>query len=368
MLTQKDGFHLEMKWCIGHSVLQLVIYKMDSEGVLMCIRFLSLVLLISVSPINSRAENPPGENQRSLQSPVEAVHSRHQAMRDVDEIGRRNVGCNRGIANWYSLDRQIAMGKEYSTRVEATAKLLVDPEVTQYISSIGQNLVRNSDAQVPFTIKVIDSEDVNAITLPGGVVYIDTGLIFAAETEAELAGVMAHEIAHVTACHAARGRTRAHLASLASFSITMVGGPIAYAAYQSTSIAKPLAFLRFSRNFESEADFLAVQYMYRAGYDPLALPTFFERVKAMEHTNPRAIARLFQTHPQTADRIRRTQREIDTLLPPQATYKVDTSEFEAIKERLSRLQNRMRFQNAGHPSLRRAPAKDDSATQIRFQR
>jgi predicted Zn-dependent protease len=116
------------------------------------------------------------------------------------------------------MDRQIAMGKEYSTRVEATAKLVEDPEVTQYIGSIGQNLVRNSDAQVPFTIKVIDSEDVNAITLPGGVVYIDTGLIFAAETEAELAGVMAHEIAHVTACHAARGRTRAHLASLASFS------------------------------------------------------------------------------------------------------------------------------------------------------
>jgi len=327
----------------------------------MCIRIMSFILLISVLAIRSQAENPPDDNQRSSRAPAEAAQSRHRAMYNIDAIGRRNVGCNRGIGNWYSLDRQIAMGKQNSTRVEATAKLIEDPEVTHYIDGIGQNLVRNSDAQVPFTIKVIDSEDVNAITLQGGFVYIDTGLIFAAETEAELAGVMAHEIAHVAACHAARGRTRAHLANLASFSMTMVGGPIVYAAYQSMTIVKPLTFLKFSRTFESEADFLAIQYMYRAGYDPLALPTFFERVKAMESSNPKAIARLFQTHPQTGDRIRRTQAEIDTLLPPQAAYKVDTSEFEAIKERLFRLQNRTRIENANHPTLRRAPAGADSA-------
>jgi predicted Zn-dependent protease len=332
---------------------------MGKNGVQMCIRILSLTLLISVSSIGSRAEKPAGENQRSSPAPHEAVQSRRQAMRNIDAIGRRNVGCNRGIGNWYSLDRQIAMGKENSTRVEATAKLVEDPEVTKYIDSIGQNLVRNSDAQVPFTIKVIDSGDLNAITLPGGFVYIDTGLILAAETEAELAGVMAHEIAHAAACHAARGRTRAQLASLASFSMTMVGGPIAYAAYQSMAIVKPLTFLKFSRTFESEADFLAIQYMYRAGYDPLALTTFFERVKAMESGNPKAIARLFQTHPQTGDRIRRTQAEIDTLLPPKVAYKVDTSEFEAVKERLFRLQNRIGIQNANHPSLRRAPVEGD---------
>jgi predicted Zn-dependent protease len=275
----------------------------------------------------------------------------------MDAIGTRNVGCGRGIGNWFSLERQIAMGKQYSSQVESTSKMLSDPEVTAYVNRIGQSLVRNSDSQVPFTIKVIDSDDINAFALPGGFFYVDTGLIDAAEDEAELAGVMAHEIAHVAACHAARGRTRGQLMNLATLPMMMIGGPIGYVAYEGLNIAKPFTFLKFSRKFELEADYLAIQYMYKAGYDPQALTAFFERVKSLEKHKQNALARAFETHPQTKDRILKTQEEIDTLLPPESEYTVDTSDFEAIKDRLNRLENHHRKDNGGHPTLKRHPSE-----------
>ena len=289
-------------------------------------------------------------------------HHDYRNIRDIDAIGIRNAGCRRGFGNWYSLERQVEMGKEYANRIEATAKLITDPSVTEYVNRVGQALVRNSDARVPFTIKVIDSDEVNAVALPGGFFYIDSGLITAADTEAELAGVMAHEIAHVAACHVARGRTRAQLLGMASMSMTMLGGPVALAAYQALSVARPLSLLRFSRKFESEADFLGVQYMYRAGYDPQALPAFFERLRGSENEKPGAFARAFATHPQTADRIERTQEEIEELLPAQIQYKVDTSDFQAVKLRIYQLQNRLTLQNRKPSLLRRAPSDSDTAT------
>lgn len=278
------------------------------------------------------------------------------SIRDINAVGDRNVGCGRGFGNWYSLERQIAMGRDYSERVESTSKMVSDPDVTEYINRIGQNLVRNSDALVPFTIKVIDSDDVNAFALPGGFFYIDSGLILAADNEAELAGVMAHEIAHVAACHAARGRTRSQLMNLASLPMMMVGGPIGYIAYEGMTVATPLTFFKFSRKFEAEADFLGVQYMYKAGYDPQALTAFFEKVKALEKHRKSAVAKAFQTHPQTPDRIERTQAEISTLLPPQSEYKVDTSEFQDVKMRLNHLDGGLRLEKPHTgPTLRRRP-------------
>lgn len=281
------------------------------------------------------------------------------SIRDIDAIGLRNVGCRRGIGNWYSLEHQIAMGKEYASRIDTTAKMVTDPEVVDYINRLGQQLVRNSDAQVSFTIKVIDSDQVNAVALPGGFFYIDSGLITAADNEAELAGVMSHEIAHVAACHAARERTRGQWLGMASVSLTFVGGPIAYAAYESMSVARPLTLLRFSRKFESQADFMGAQYMYRAGYDPQALPTFFERIRAMEKGKSGAVARAFSTHPQTADRIARTQEEINDLLPAQAEYKVDSSDFEDVKARIYQLTGRIQSQPGGRAVLHRSPSSSD---------
>ena len=150
----------------------------------------------------------------------------------------------------------------------------------------------------------------------------------------------------------------------------MIGGPIGYAAYEGLTVAMPFTYMKFSRKFESEADFLAIQYMYKAGYDPQALTSFFERVKSLEKHKESAVARAFETHPQTRDRILKTQEEINTLLPPQAEYTVDTSEFEAVKERLNRLENHHRKDDVGRPTLKRRPAATtpaESATGSREQ-
>jgi len=239
---------------------------------------------------------------------------------------------------------------------------VTDPEITEYVNRIGQNLVRNSDAQVPFTIKVVDTDDINAFALPGGFFYVDSGLILAADNEAELAGVMSHEIAHVAACHLARENTRGQLMQLASIPLIFVGGGIGYAAQSLASMVIPMGFLRFARGFESEADFLGVEYLYKAGYDPQALSSFFEKIQAMEKHKPGTLAKTFETHPQTPDRIAKTQDEINTLLAPEPEYKLDTSEFEDIKERLARLENRHKIDNGhdGGPTLRRAASTSSS--------
>ena len=318
----------------------------------------SLAFAFSAIPLVSQVLHMTPDANPPLGGPPSSTVLRiyhDRGIRDIDAIGNRNIGCGRGIGNWYSLERQIAMGKQYSDQVEATSRLVKDPEVSGYINSIGQNLVRNSDSLVPFTIKVIESDDINAFALPGGFFYVDSGLILAADNEAELAGVMAHEIAHVAACHVARQNTRGKMMNMASIPLMMIGGPIGYAGYEALTIATPLTYFKFSRHFESEADFLGIQYMYKAGYDPQALTAFFEKIKSLERTKESKVVKAFRTHPQTPDRIEKTQSEINTLLPPQLEYKVDTSEFEDTKARLENLENRgrMRFQDATRPTLRR---------------
>ncbi len=308
--------------------------------------------------LSSQALHVMPDTQTSVNEPppTNAPRSYHDhSIRDIDAIGNRNIGCGRGIGNWYSLERQISMGKQYSDQVEATSKLVKDSEIKNYINALGQNLVRNSDSLVPFTIKVIESDDINAFALPGGFFYVDSGLILAADNEAELAGVMAHEIAHVAACHVARQNTRGKMMNMASIPFMMLGGPIGYAGYEALTIATPFTYLKFSRHFESEADFLGIQYMYKAGYDPQALTAFFEKIKSLERSKESKVVKAFRTHPQTPERIAKTQAEINTLLPPQLQYKVDTSEFEEAKSRLESLENqgRMRFQNANRPTLRK---------------
>jgi len=213
------------------------------------------------------------------------------------------------LANWYGVEKQVALGRHYAQRVEATVKLIQDPVITEYVNRVGQNIVRNSDAQVPFTIKVIDSDEINAFALPGGF-YVNSGLILAADEEAELAGVMAHEIGHVAACHAARENTRGNLLSLVSIPLILVGGPIGYAGYRAAGLALPVTFLHFSRAFEAEADYLGLKYMYKSGCDPNAFISFFGKVQAEEKKKPGALAKAFSTHPQTPDRVEKSQQEI----------------------------------------------------------
>jgi predicted Zn-dependent protease len=287
-------------------------------------------------------------------------------MKNIDAIGNRNVGCNKGMGNWYSLDKQVAMGRAYSQQVEHGAKMVQDPVVTEYINRLGQNLVRNSDAKVPFIIKVIDTDELNAFALPGGFFYVNSGLILAADNEAELAGVMAHEIGHVAACHVAREQTRSNIANLATIPLIFVPG--GWAVYEGTqaalSIGVPLTFMKFSRNFESEADFLGMEYMYKAGYDPQSFISFFEKVEALEKKNPGTLAKAFASHPMTPDRVAAAQQEMKTVLPARPEYIVDTSEFEDVKGRLASIENRHKVQNdkdnKDRPTLRRATADNPS--------
>ncbi len=255
---------------------------------------------------------------------------------DVRLIGQREIG---GGLNFYSLDREMALGRDLSKQVEATSKLITDPVVTEYVNRIGQNLVRNSDARVPFTIKVLDNEEVNAFALPGGFFYVDSGLILAADNEAELAAVMAHEIAHVAARHATKNMTKSEIWNLASIPLMFVGGPAGFAIAEVASIAIPMTFLKFSRDAEREADLLGLEYDYAAGYDPQAFVQFFEKLNADEKKKHSRLAKMFSTHPMNADRVAAAQNEIREYLPDRDSYVVDTSEFEQIKARLLSLDN-----------------------------
>ena len=221
---------------------------------------------------------------------------------DVEAIGNRNVG--KGV-DWYSIEHEIAMGKQYAQQVEMTSRMVDDPVVLEYVNRTGQNLVNNSDCKVPFTIKVIDTDDVNAMALPGGFFYVNSGLILRADEESELAGVMAHEIAHVCARHGTKNATKGDLMQLGMIPLMILlpGGWAGYGIYEGLQLAIPISFLKFSRNDEREADYLGLQYMYKAGYDPNAYITFFERILADEKRSPGSISKFFSDHPPTGDRI-----------------------------------------------------------------
>jgi beta-barrel assembly-enhancing protease len=251
---------------------------------------------------------------------------------DVSLIGKRRV--DRGV-NMYSFDQEQSMGRRMAEDIESGCRLLEDPIVNRYVNELGQRLARNSDVKIPLIIKVVDSDEVNALALPGGYFYVNTGLILAAQNEAELAAVMAHEIAHVAARHATRNMTKMQIWNLASIPLVFFGGPAAMAVRQVSSLAFPMSVMKFSRDAEREADLLGIEYEYASGYDPVAFVNFFERLRANEGKhNPNIVAKAFATHPMNRDRIDRAQKEIESMLPARDEYIVDTSRFVEIQARL----------------------------------
>ncbi len=296
----------------------------------------------------------------TLPSPGEALdpHIKPGSEDDVNAVGNRNIG-GRGMGNWYSVDWEIRNGKSYSMEIEKSAHLVTDPVVVEYVNRIGQNIVKNSDCKVPFTIKVIDSDEINAMALPGGFFYVNSGLIMAADEEAELAGVMAHETAHVCAHHAAREMTRMNYMQIGEVPLIIMtqGTWTGYGIYEAMQLAVPITFLQFSRIFESEADWLGLQYMYKAGYDPQAFVQFFEKIDALEKHKPGTLAKVFADHPQTPDRIAHSEDEIATIMPAKPDYVVTTSEFDDVKTRLARIENKRKINDpkgGNKPTLRRA--------------
>jgi beta-barrel assembly-enhancing protease len=251
---------------------------------------------------------------------------------DPSQIGNRDVG--KGL-NFYSLEKEMALGKQLAREVQRQAKIVDDPLIYEYVNRLGQNLVRNSDAKVPFTFQVIDNEVPNAFALPGGYVFVNTGLVELAEEEDELAGAMAHEIAHVAARHMTRRATKSEIASFASLPLSLLlGGWAGIIAGPAAGAVGPMTFLSFSRADESEADYLGVQYMYAAGYDPTGVINILEKLGALDHRKTGAISRLLSTHPMDSARIEKTQQEIEQILPPRKQYIVNTSDYHVMRERV----------------------------------
>lgn len=277
--------------------------------------------------------------------------------KDPDAIGDRKVTCK---VNWYSLEKEISLGKQLAQEVERQSRVINDPVVAEYVNRVGQNLVRNSDAKVPFTIKVIDGDEVNAFALPGGFFFVYSGLILKADTESELAGVMAHEIAHVAARHGTCQATKGEIANIASIPLIFMGGWGGFAIRQGAGLLIPMGFLQFTRSQEAEADFLGLQYMYKTGYDPEGFVDMFEKLETMEKRKPGTLAKVFSTHPPTGDRITNAQNEISKILKEKPEYVVTTSEFNDVKSRLAMLENRRKLTDASaddpnKPTLRRNP-------------
>jgi hypothetical protein len=316
---------------------------------------------------------PPADSEKadSIPSPGDALdpHIKKGSEDDVDSVGQRNIG-GRGMGNWYSTNWEIGTGKQYSMEIEKSSHLVTDPVVVEYVNRVGQNLVKNSDSKVPFTIKVLDTDEINAMALPGGFFYVNSGLILACDSEDELAGVMAHEIAHVAAHHAAREMTKLNYMQIGSIPLMIFtqGTWVGYGIYEASQLAVPLTFLQFSREYEAEADYLGIQYAYRAGYDPQGMVSIFEKLDALEKHKPGALSKAFSDHPATPDRIGHVEDEIATILPARADYLVTTSEFDQVKARLARIQNKRGIQDkkgGNKPTLRRTSGSnnDPNSTQ-----
>lgn len=278
---------------------------------------------------------------------------------DPTLIGKRDI--NKGSLSFYSLDREVALGRQLAAEVDRSAKLVTDPIITEYVNRIAQNLVLHSDAKVPFTIKVIDANEVNAFALPGGFLYVNRGLLEAADNEAEVAGVMAHEIAHVTARHGIEQASKGQLLQWGSLPLIFLGGLGGFIIQQVAGIALPLTFLKFSRGAEKEADRLGAQYMWASGYDPNSLITFFEKLQAREKNKPGTLEKIFSTHPMTGDRIEEV-RELIVRFPERSEYQISSSEFLEIKSRLNSFSASSRpigSRDDGRPTLKRRPQPDD---------
>jgi predicted Zn-dependent protease len=340
-------------------------------------RLLTLLVLAGFATVNLAADTPEEKAakeqakkelkaQKEAEKKAEELEKERNKNRtvkikdDPNEIGNRDVD---GGVNFYSIEKEIALGKSYAQEVEQQAKIVDDPVIAEYVNRVGQNIVRNSDSQVPFVIKVVQDDSVNAFALPGGFFFVNTGLILKAQTEAELAGVMAHEIAHVAARHGTRQDTKAQIASYATLPLIFMGGGwAAYGIRQASQVLIPMGFLHFSRASEKEADNLGLQYMYKTGYDPVAFVDFFEKIQAMEKTKPGFIAKAFSSHPMTDDRIELAQKNIQKNLEPRPEYLVTTSEFTKVKARLAMLENRHKVDDpaSDRPTLKRKPGSTDS--------
>ncbi len=270
---------------------------------------------------------------------------------DVNEIGNRRVAHRSTI----SQEKEIAIGKEYATEIDRSAKILNDPVINEYVNRVAQNIARNSDLTIPLTVKVIDAPGINAFALPGGFLYVNTGLLLTADEESQVAGVMAHEIAHVAARHWASQMTKMQFAQLAMIPLIFIpmSYPVYYGVMEAYMSGVPIAFLKFSRSAEGEADYLGLQYLYKAGYDPSTYVTIFSKVLDEERRSPGSVPKIFLDHPPTPERMLQLEQQLKAF-PKREQYLVTTSEFDDVKARLQAvIINRRKGEKAEGPTLKK---------------
>lgn len=326
----------------------------------------------------SQKQEDKNKNQADKQKKDEKTKSAAATTQKVlsekenpDMIGKRNINSgNDKFFGWLggSREKEMAIGRQLAMEVEQQVKLVEDPVITEYVNRVGQNIVLHSDAKIPFTIKVIDADEVNAFALPGGYFYVNKGLILAADNEAELAGVMAHEIAHVAARHAMENYGKGTFINYAALAGIIFGGPIVSTVLQNGGgILAGLAALKFSRGAEEEADRLGVQYLYAAGYDPTAMATMFEKLSSKSKKKPGALSKLFSTHPQSVDR-RDASLALVARFSEREEYVISTSEFQRVKKHLERFSNAKATigididEGETKPTLKRRSPESDSTT------
>lgn len=299
---------------------------------------------IAVVPVTSRAQTdnkvPANKAAKPSATPSKSALGTKE---DPAQIGKRNINGGTGdkFFGWLggSREKEMQIGRQLALEVEQQGKMVEDPLVTEYVNRVGQNIVLHSDAKVPFTIKVIDSDEVNAFALPGGFFYVNRGLILAADNESELAGVMAHEIAHVAARHAMENQGKGTALQYGMLAGMIFGGPIASTVLQNGGgILGALSMLKFSRGAEGEADRLGVQYLYAAGYDPTGMSTMFEKLASQNKKKPGTLSKLFSSHPQSLDR-REESLALAARFPDKEEYVISTSEFQRVKSHLMKLTN-----------------------------
>jgi beta-barrel assembly-enhancing protease len=322
---------------------------------------ITLFLALSLASAGALAQDKDKSSQKSssksLAKPLDDKE-------DPTLIGKRDI--NKGTIQFYSLEKEVAIGRQLSAEVDQTSKIINDPIVSEYVNRVAQNIVLHSDSKVPFTIKVVDSQEVNAFALPGGFLYVNRGLLEAAENEAEVAGVIAHEVAHVAARHGMEQASKGELFNYLSIPLIFLGGIGGYAIRQGLGLAVPLTFLKFSRGAEKEADRLGAQYMWAAGYDPNALISFFEKLQAKEKKKPGTLSKLFSTHPMTGSRITEVRELIDRF-PERSEYQISSSEFSQVKSRIIAIAAPTRGSgrdDSGRPTLKRRPqtTSDDGSS------
>lgn len=315
-------------------------------------------------------------SQNNQQPAPQPSNKKLSTSEDPTMIGKRNINKGiwaGGILGAKGTESEVRLGRQLAAEIDRTAKFIDDPIIAEYVNRVGQNIVLHSDAKVPFTIKVIDTDEVNAFALPGGFFYVNKGLILAADNEAELAGVMAHEIGHVAARHVMENQAKMQAMDIGMLAGIILGGPIlGNVLYNGGGFFEGIAFMKFSRSAEAEADRLGVQYMWAAGYDPSAMATMFEKLEAKNKKKPGFIAKAFMDHPAPADR-RMASLQLASRFPEREEYVISSSEFQRVKNRLLRLSNARASVNGaiagsdngtpGRPTLkRRQPTPDDTTT------